>query len=85
VQLKLGARPRVRRVALHLPGRVDGGVVVLANGEPANRTVKGRTVRVSLPLGRLRSLTLAAGLGGRRPGNGVVVTMRGGKLVIPLS
>jgi Type I phosphodiesterase / nucleotide pyrophosphatase len=84
VRLTLGARPRARRVDFHLPARVEGGVVVLANGEPANRTVRGRTVRVSLPRGRLRSLTLTADVGGRPPGKFVVVTMPGGKLSIPL-
>jgi hypothetical protein len=82
VKLKLGACPRVRRVALHLPGRIEGGVAVRANGRPAGWTRVGRTVEVSVPRGGLRSLTLAADLGGR--GKSVVVTMRGGKLVIPL-
>ena len=45
VRLKLGARPRTRRVVFHLPARVEGGVVVLANGEPPHRTVRGRTAR----------------------------------------
>jgi hypothetical protein len=83
VQLKLGSRPRVRRVALHLPGRVEGGVAVRSNLRPASWTTYGRTVEVGLPRGRLRSLSLAADIRPRRGGS-VVVTMRGGKLVIPL-
>jgi hypothetical protein len=82
VRLRLGARPRVRRIALHLPGRIESGVV-RANARPASATVEGRTVRVSLPRGRLRSLSLTAEIAGRR-GPSVVVTMRGGKLAIPL-
>lgn len=83
-RLKLGARPRTRRLAFHLPARVDGGVTVFANGKPAAWTVQGRTVSVSLRPGRLRTLSLAADIRGRGHGDAVVVTMRGGKLVIPL-
>ena len=39
---------------------------------------------MSLPRGRLRSLTLAADVGRSGGANSVVVTMRGGKLAIPL-
>jgi Type I phosphodiesterase / nucleotide pyrophosphatase len=84
VRLTLGARPRTRRVEFHLPARIEGGVVVLANGEPAHRTVEGGTVRVRLPRGRLRSLSLAAEVRGRGASGTVVVTMRGGKMAIPL-
>jgi hypothetical protein len=82
-RLRLGARPRARDVAFHLPARVKGGVAVYANGRPAAWTAEGRTVRLRLRRGRLRSLSLAADVGGRTGGS-VVVTMRGGKLAIPL-
>jgi hypothetical protein len=82
VQLKLGSRPRVRRVGLHLPGRVEGDLTVRANGKQAAFAVSRRTVAVSVPRGGLRSLSLAADVAGR--GKSVVVTMRGGKLSIPL-
>jgi hypothetical protein len=82
VRLQLGARPRVRRVALHLPGRVEGGVRVLVNGKQVAFAVSRRTVGVSVPRGGLRSLSLAANVAGQ--GKSMVVTMPGGKLAIPL-
>jgi hypothetical protein len=83
VKLKLGHRARVRRVGVHLPGRVGGGVTVLVNGAPAPFTASGRTVSVTAR-GGLRRLSLVANVGGRGRGKSVVVTMRGGKLAIPL-
>jgi hypothetical protein len=53
------------------------------NGGSAGWTVSGKTVRVSVPRGGLRKVSLAADI--RAGGGGsLVVTMRGGKLSIPL-
>ncbi len=83
VKLRLGHRAKVRRVGVHLPGRVSGGVTVLVNGAPAPFTASGRTVSVK-SRGGLRRLSVVANVGGRGQGKSVVVTMRNGKLAIPL-
>jgi Type I phosphodiesterase / nucleotide pyrophosphatase len=82
-KLKLGSRARVRSVSLHLPGRVDRVVGASVNGGTTGSTVSGKTVRLSVPRGGLRTASLAVDIRGGGGGS-VVVTMRGGKLSIPL-
>jgi Type I phosphodiesterase / nucleotide pyrophosphatase len=82
-KLKLGSRPRVRSVSFHLPGRVDRVVSASVNGGTTGSTVSGKTVRLSVPRGGLRTVSLAVDIRGGGGGS-VVVTMRGGKLSIPL-
>jgi hypothetical protein len=82
-KLSLGSGPRVRRVSFHLPAKVTGNVTVYANGRPARWVVDGRTVNVSLRPGRLRTISLGASIRGKGRGS-LVVTMRNGKLAIPL-
>jgi predicted AlkP superfamily pyrophosphatase or phosphodiesterase len=82
-KLSLGSRPRVRRVSFHLPTKVKGNLAVHANGRPAAWVVEGRTVTISLPPGGLRTISLTAHLRGNG-GRSLVVTMRNGKLAIPL-
>jgi hypothetical protein len=82
-KLRLGSRPKARGLSFRLPARAHGGVTVLANGRPAAWVARGRTIAVSLPRGRLRSLSLTANVSGK--GNGsLVVTLRGAKLTIPV-
>jgi hypothetical protein len=78
-RVKLGAAPRgVRTVTFRLPAgaRVTGGTVVRANGRPAGYVTAGRGVAVSLPGGRLRTLSLAADVAGKRSGS-LTITLRG--------
>jgi hypothetical protein len=84
VKLRLGSRPRVRRVGFHLPARPTGVSAASANGEGAPWTVHGRSVHVSFSPRRLRTISLAATVRGSRRGGSLVVTMRDGKLVIPV-
>jgi hypothetical protein len=82
-KLSLGSRPRVRSVSFHLPGRVRAVLAARVNGRRGGWTVSGKTVRVSVPRGGLRTVSLAADIRGGGGGS-VVVTIRGGKLSIPL-
>jgi Type I phosphodiesterase / nucleotide pyrophosphatase len=82
-RLKLGTPPKVRSIGFHLPTKVKGNVAVYANGRPAAWVVEGRTLTVSVPPGKLRTISLAANLRGKA-GRSLVVTMRNGKLAIPL-
>lgn len=81
-RLKLGSRPRVRGVALHLPARPVDAAVVRVNGRTVNWTAHGRTIAVRFR-GRLHTLALASGVAGKGGGS-LVVTMRNGKLAIPV-
>ena len=85
VKLRVGSRPRVHRVSFHLPARPAGAVAAHANGKRAASAVDGRTVTVSLPPGRLSTISLATTIRGAKPGDSLVVTLRNGKLAIPLS
>jgi hypothetical protein len=81
-KLKLGAAPKAGRVGLHLAARLTGPPVLRINGRAVTATVVGRSLYVRVR-GRLRSISLVAGL--RRAGGGpFVVTMRHGKLSIPV-
>jgi hypothetical protein len=80
--LKLGAARRIRRLGLHLPARLSGLASVRVNGAPAGWTREGRSIHVGVR-GRLRRLSLTAYVAGRGTG-ALVVTLRNGKLSIPL-
>jgi hypothetical protein len=90
-RLKLGSAPRgVRSVTFRLPAgaRTGGAVAVRVNGSPAGYVASGRSVVTRLPGGRLRTLSLAADVGGKRSGS-LTVTLRGrggtlGTLVLAL-
>ena len=82
-RLTFGSAPKVRRVSFHLPARVDKLVTLRVNGDSARWTVLGKTVEVGVRPGRVRTISLTADIRGR-VGSSLVVTMRGGKLSIPL-
>jgi type I phosphodiesterase/nucleotide pyrophosphatase len=82
-KLRLGSGPRIDRLSFHLPAPPAGAVAARANGERAGWAVKGRTVTVSFTTRRLRTISLATAVLGGKHG-ALVVTMRGGKLAIPL-
>ena len=82
VRLKLGAAPRAGRLGLHLPARPTGDPVVRVNGKTASGSWGGRSLYVSVR-GRLRTVSLTADIRGQGGGS-VVVTMRNGKLAIPV-
>ena len=84
-KLSLGSRPRVSRVRFHLPARPAGAVAARANGKPAAWNVEGRTVTVSFPSTRLRTISLATTISSGKRGGSLVVTLPHGKLAIPVS
>jgi len=81
-KLSLGSRPKVRRIDFHLPARARGAATVRVNGASVEAVTEGKTVHVALR-GRLHTVSLAVGTG--KTGGSVVVTMRNGKLAIPVS
>jgi Type I phosphodiesterase / nucleotide pyrophosphatase len=84
-QLRLGSRPKARGIDFHLPVRVRGQATVRVNGKLVSARTAGKGVRVDLPGGRLRTVSLAADTGVAR--GSVVVILRGGrgaKMSIPL-
>jgi len=81
VGLKLGSRPRARKLALHLPV-APRELTLRVNGKRAGWTSEGHTIRVAFR-GRLRTLALTTRAAGK-PAGSVVVTMRNGKLSIPV-
>ena len=82
-KLRLGSGPRVRRVSLHLPARPAGAVEVRVNGAAVASSVVGRTVNVRFKSRRLRRVTLATSVSSGGHGS-LAVTLRGGKLAIPV-
>jgi hypothetical protein len=82
-RLTFGSAPKVRRISFHLPARVGKLVTLRVNGDSAGSTVLGKTVEVGVRPGRVRTISLTADIRGR-VGSSLVVTMRGGKLSIPL-
>jgi Type I phosphodiesterase / nucleotide pyrophosphatase len=81
-RLKLGTPPKARSIGFHLPARIANIVGVRVNGRPAGWTVAGKTVEVGVRPGKLRTISLTANVSGG--GGSLVITMRGGKLAIPL-
>jgi hypothetical protein len=81
-KLSLGSRPKVRRIDFHLPARARGAATVRVNGASVEAVTEGKTVHVALR-GRLHTVSLAVGTG--KTGGSLVVTMRNGKLAIPVS
>jgi hypothetical protein len=81
-KLRLGSRPKVRRIDFHLPARARGAATVRVNGASVEAVTEGKTVHVALR-GRLHTVSLAVGTG--KTGSSLVVTMRSGKLAIPVS
>jgi Type I phosphodiesterase / nucleotide pyrophosphatase len=81
-RLKLGSRPKAGRVGLHLPSRPQGTSLVLVNGKAVGTQAVGRSLYVTVQ-GRLRTISLTAELRGRIASS-LVVTMRNGKLSIPV-
>jgi Type I phosphodiesterase / nucleotide pyrophosphatase len=81
-KLRLGSRPRAGRLGLHLPARTQGAALVRLNGKAVSAKAVGRSLYVSVR-GRLRTISLTADIRGK--GNGtLVVTMRNGKIAIPV-
>jgi Type I phosphodiesterase / nucleotide pyrophosphatase len=83
VRLKLGSHPKARNVSVRLPARVEKLVGGSVNGAAGGWTSAGSTVVLGVPGGRLHTLSLSADVAGRGRGS-VVVTLRGGKLTIPV-
>jgi hypothetical protein len=81
-KLTLGSRPKVRGIDLHLPARARGAATVRVNGASVAAVTEGKTVHVALR-GRLHTVSLAVRTG--KTGGSLVVTMRNGKLAIPVS
>jgi len=81
-RLKLGSRPKAGRVGLHLPARSQGTTLVRVNGKAVGTRTIGRSLYVTVR-GRLRTISLTAELRGRIASS-LVVTMRNGKLSIPV-
>ena len=81
-KLRLGSRPKVRRIDFHLPARALGAATVRVNGAAVAASTEGKTVHVALR-GRLHTVSLAVRTG--KTGGSLVVTMRNGKLAIPVS
>jgi len=81
-KLRLGSRPKMRGIDFHLPARAPGAATVRVNGTSVAAVTEGKTVRVALR-GRLHTVSLAVRTG--RTGGSLVVTMRNGKLAIPVS
>jgi hypothetical protein len=82
-RLRLGSHPKAGRVGLHLPSRPQGTALVRVNGKAVSTESVGRSLYLTVR-GRLRTLSLAATVSGRRHGGTLVVTMRNGKLAIPV-
>jgi hypothetical protein len=82
VHLKLGSRPKAGRLGLHLPARPTGTPSLRVNGKAMSPTASARSLYVRLS-GRVNTISLATAVGGKGPGP-VVVTMRHGKLSIPV-
>ena len=70
-------------MSFHLPARVDKVVGLRVNGGAGGWTVAGKTVEVGVRPGKLRTISMAVDIRGGG-GGFVVVTIRGGKLAIPL-
>jgi hypothetical protein len=81
-KLRLGSRPKVRGIDFHLPARARGAATVRVNGASVAAVTEGKTVHVALR-GRLHTVSLAVRTG--KTGGSLVVTMRNGKLAIPVS
>jgi hypothetical protein len=81
-KLKLGSRPRAGRLGLHLPARIQGSALVRLNGKAVSTETAGRSLYMTVR-GRLRTISLTANLRGRI-GSSLVVTMRNGKMSIPV-
>jgi hypothetical protein len=81
-KLRLGSRPKVRGIDFHLPARARGAATVRVNGASVVAVTEGKTVHVALR-GRLHTVSLAVRTG--KTGGSLVVTMRNGKLAIPVS
>jgi hypothetical protein len=79
--LALGAGPRTRRLGLRLPARFSE-LAVWVNGAPAGWTSEGRSIYVRLRR-RPRTISVSARVAGRGTGS-LAVTMRNGKLAIPV-
>jgi hypothetical protein len=84
LKLRLGSRPKARGIDFHLPAP-RGAATVRVNGKPVAARVDKKAVRVKLPGGRLKTVSLS--IGTRASGGSAVVILRGGrggKLAIPL-
>jgi Type I phosphodiesterase / nucleotide pyrophosphatase len=81
-KLRLGSRPKARRIDFHLPARARGAATVRVNGASVEAVTERKTVHVALR-GRLNTVSLAVETG--KTGGSLVVTMRNGKLSIPVS
>jgi hypothetical protein len=81
-KLKLGSRPRAGRLGLHLPARTQGSALVRLNGKAVSTKTAGRSLYMTVR-GRLHTISLTANLRGRI-GSSLVVTMRNGKMSIPV-
>jgi hypothetical protein len=81
-KLKLGSRPKADRLGLHLPARTQGTDLVRLNGKAVSTEAVGRSLYVTVR-GRLRTISVTAELRGRI-GSSLVVTMRNGKMAIPV-
>lgn len=84
LKLRLGSRPKARGIDFHLPSP-RGAATVRVNGKPVAARVDKNAVRVNLPRGRLRTISLAVDT--RASGGSAVVILRGGsggKMSIPL-
>ena len=82
VRLRLGSRPKAGRLGLHLPARPTGTASLRVNGKAVTATTSGRSLYANVP-GTVRTISLVTTVAGKREGS-VVVTMRHGKLSIPL-
>jgi hypothetical protein len=81
-RLRLGSHPKAGRVGLHLPARTQGPALVRVNGNAVSTETVGRSLYLTVR-GRLRTISLTAELRGRIASS-LVVTMRNGKLSIPV-